>query len=79
MIGIEYTEFKPGTYKSVWLYSEGKKIKEFKSGDPVIDFAYAVSYAQGKNINYSSTIDNFLSDHKGLYSYDENNFIVKKE
>lgn len=73
MIAINYTEFKPNSYKSVVIYHEDKIKNTFASGDIVKDFEEAINSVQG-TVLYSSSVDDFLNDDGGYY-YDKNHMI----
>lgn len=65
IIGIDYDEFHPGTYRAVEL-SEARDLwaapARFSTGDPVADYRAALEAAGGGPISASSSVDNFISD-----------------
>lgn len=67
MIGVDYEEFKPETYKGVFIFAD-EVIKVYNSGDFRKDFRDARVFAnrRGKKVIYSSTIDNFITDHQNI-------------
>ena len=68
MIGIDYEEFEPDTYKSTFVYYGPKNKKEFASGDVVKDFHEALEFAK--------TGDGFDKDHKiNLYNESVGNIV----
>ena len=74
MIGVDYEEFKPKTYKGVIIYDKGKVLHRFNTGNFNKDYEQAVKKAQrlviekgqhfGKNIFNSSSIDHYQMDKK---------------
>ena len=70
MITIDYEEFKPETYKGVYVYRDNK-IKSY-TGDPIKDMEVILdkfsNHYPNESIFFSSRVDNFLSDSK-KYNY----------
>lgn len=79
MIGVEHTEFKKNSYRSVYVCLFDGTRKEFATGDPVKDFSDALTFAMATEYDtiYSSTVDDFVMDDGG-YKYDDNDMIVKR-
>jgi hypothetical protein len=87
-IGVDFEEFKSGTYKYIYVDLPKKQSekynyehdKRFSMGDPVKDFENGMNWAYEHGcevVHYSSSVDDFVSDD-GNYDYDKNNMIVKR-
>lgn len=63
MLGCDYEEFEPQTYKGVYLYDD-EELDRFNSGDILKDIESACIKYKGRGINFSSSIDNYLMDAK---------------
>ena len=62
-IWIDYTEFKPNTYKAVVLeHGPVSEIQRFETGDPIADWARVIEVLDGADYMSSSTVDSFISD-----------------
>jgi hypothetical protein len=78
VIGINYDEFKPGSYKSTYLHVDEKRMI-FNTGDPVEDFKSAILFGRTRGVVlYSSSVDHFIVDDPA-YSYDENGLITREK
>lgn len=64
ILSIDYTEFRPETYRGVILSLEGKRIALLSSGVPQTDYLAALEVASifGKWVIHSSTVDHFVMD-----------------
>jgi len=78
-LAIDHVEFEEGNYKRVYARIKDKNI-EISCGtkNVVEDFKNIVDilFELGYEISYSSTVDNFISDNKGKYRY-ENCYLVE--
>lgn len=71
VVGINYKEPKPSTYKGVELSLRGEEsrtLKEFKTGDFVKDWYDLLYYiihsgiTEKEHLSYSSSVDHFIMD-----------------
>ena len=67
LIGIDYDEFAPETYRAVTLRMPGMGEAELRlteSGGPIADFRAAVDVARNapQSIMFRSSVDHFISD-----------------
>jgi hypothetical protein len=79
IVVVDFEEFKPETYKGVYVLDVYDMRHNWTTGDIIKDFEYAVNYAvnTGNDTVYSSSVDDFLMDSEG-YEYDANNLIIRK-
>lgn len=67
MISIDYEEFKPETYKGVYVFGAKPEIKSY-TGNPVKDMDNVIKILNeklsGQSISVSSSVDHFLMDDK---------------
>jgi hypothetical protein len=80
VIGIDYEEFEKDNYNNVYIYLADSTRKDFSSEDVIKDFSEAICYLQelGHTIVCSSSVDDFLMDNDGAYSFDYKNFKLMK-
>jgi hypothetical protein len=75
MIVIDYEEFKPETYKGIYVHGDDK-IKSY-TGDPIIDMETVLdkysNHYPNESVFFSSRVDDFISDSK-KYSYKRDKF-----
>ena len=76
MICVDYNEYEPESYKGIYVFGCDDEKSKFYTGDPVKDMDEILkfltkSYPQ-ESIPFSSTVDNFLMDSDGKYSYKYN-------
>lgn len=76
IIDVKYTEFEENTYKSVRIVFEDQPDFEIATGDVVADFKAAVEACADYNIQFSSSVDDFVRDNDE-YAFDDMMMIIK--
>lgn len=66
-VGIDFTEFQPGSYKAVTVGDENRELARFGTGDPQADWAACRAWLDGKGagstVIISSSVDHFVQDN----------------
>jgi hypothetical protein len=65
IVGIDYEEYKPETYKGVFLNEADGTTYRWMTDDSVKDYAAAMEFARGKGwdaIMHFSSVDHFVMD-----------------
>lgn len=64
VIGIDYTEFDPESYRAVTVNRRGHGVRRFSTGEVVKDWQLAMEYVEtfSKRVKISDTVNDFISD-----------------
>lgn len=84
-ISIDYVEGEAGTYRACVVAGPGDFMRRFETGDPVKDFAEAVTFGEkharenGVQFMTLSSIDHFVQDDPGyVWSQDGSDLLERR-